>query len=376
MAKKLPTPPAVVSLIFVLFGAAGCERRPSTVLIGHLAPLNGPDRERGLAAVRGVQLAVDEINDDKDQWIAGHRIAVMHTDTKGDPTVCENQAVRLASVNKVSALIGGDTREQMARLLPVTREYGLWLVSPSGMAGTSAHASALGLSLDQKVQAIAKLLATGPKPIAVAILADSHDTGVAAAVEQLSSIVTSTQVPVTVRRFKDDKTLDQTGDQFKDTVVFFGSAKDLIAWGQKHPKPRKLIFAGDETEAQSLCEEPSLANCLALGATPAAPQTPAAKSFAENYKKQFGAAPPIDATRYYDAVRFLCRAASEAKSFTPDKLLPKLKSVTTGERLSGKYSTGPDQVAHGAVYVLQVKNGQLVDHPGIETEKDKNSSPR
>ena len=122
MAKHNPSPSWAVFAIFVLFCPPGCEHRSPTVLVGHLAALSGPERERGLAAVRGIQLAVDEINADKEQWIVGHRIAVIHADTKGDPATAENQAVRLASVNKVSALIGGDTQIEMARLAPIARE--------------------------------------------------------------------------------------------------------------------------------------------------------------------------------------------------------------------------------------------------------------
>ena len=60
---------------------------------------------------------------DKNQLVAGYRIAVVHADTKSDVTICENQAVRLATVNKVSTILGGDTREQMARLKPIAHGY-------------------------------------------------------------------------------------------------------------------------------------------------------------------------------------------------------------------------------------------------------------
>jgi ABC-type branched-subunit amino acid transport system substrate-binding protein len=371
MANKIPTPLLITLFFFTLVGVTGCERKPGTVLVGHLTVLSGPDSESGRAAVCGVKLAVDEINADPQQWIAGNRIAVMHADTKDDSGIYESQAVRMAVINKVTAFVGGETREQMVRLLPVAREYSLTIVSPSGTAGANSNAVALGLSLNQKVNAIAKFLGTEPNSANTVILADSRDSGLAAAADQLSSRLSASVVAIPIRLYKDKETLQQIHGKSDGSIVFFGSAKDLIAWkkskmkwwdtGTKWPL---MIFAGDETEAEKLCREPAVTDCLILSSTPATPP----KSFSEKYKKAFGTDPPTNASRYYDAVQFLCHGAREAKGLTNEKLLPKLRGISPGQRLSGKFSVGPDQVAQGDVFVLQVKDGRLFDYKRIEVE--------
>ena len=111
-----------------------------------------------------------------------------------------------------------------------------------------------------------------------------------------------------------------------------------------------------------------------LSAIPAIPQTPAAKSFWERYRKQFSCDPPLEAARAYDAVRFLSQAAREAKSLTFEKLAPKLKAVQNGDRLSGAYAIGADQGARGTAYILKIDNGRVVDHSQFTPAAEKKSS--
>ncbi len=352
--------------------AVGCERRPSTVLIGHLAPLGGADRERGLAAVRGVQLAVETINADKDQLVAGYRIAVLHADTKSELTTCENQAVRLATINKVSTIIGGDTREQMARLKPIAREYNVTMIGPAGGAGSSTNLFGLGVSLDQRVETIAAMLGKQPKESKTLIMVDRRDTEMTAAADRLAETLRATIPAIDVLAFKDRNELyPALQRKALDIVLYFGTASDLTVVAKAIAKPRMMIYAGDEADWHQLAGEPAANDCFVLGSMPAKPATDADKAFATAYQSRFAEQPTMEARRYWNAIQVLCTAIREAKSLNADKLVPKLRAMKTGERLSGSFSMGPDQIARGPVYVLQIKNGQLVDHERIEPAPDK-----
>src|SRR5437867_3968583 len=87
---------------------AGCASRvpPEPIYIGHLAPRSGADKEVGKQAEQGIVLAIEEARDN-DDLIAGRPVAVVHADSRGDGKVLEREAVRLATVNKVAALLGG-----------------------------------------------------------------------------------------------------------------------------------------------------------------------------------------------------------------------------------------------------------------------------
>ncbi len=367
-----PSPRVILFALFVLTSAFGCERRPSTVLIGHLAPMSGADRERGLAAVRGVQLAVETINADKNQLVAGYRIAVLHADTKSDLTTCENQAVRLATINKVSTIIGGDTREQMARLKPVARDYNVTIVGPAGGAGSSSNLFGLGVSLDQRVEAIAALLAKQPKESKLLLMVDRRDAELTAAADRLADAIRAHIPSIEALPFKDrNEFYPSLQRKPLDIVLYFGTAQDLAVVAKAIAKPRMMLYAGDEADWHHLLNEPSSDGCFVLGSMPATPVADADKAFMTAYQSRFAEPPTMEARRYWDALQVPCAAIREAKSLQADKLVPKLRELKTGARLSGPFVIGPDQVARGPVFVLQIKNGQLVDHERIEPTPDK-----
>src|SRR3954464_6546514 len=112
-------------LLAAVLCGSGCDRRGEPHYLGHIAALTGPQRERGQQAMRGVQLAVEEIDADSEQWVAGRTIAVLHADGPGEPERPPAQALRLATVNHVEALIGGTSRAEALQLAPVLREHPL-----------------------------------------------------------------------------------------------------------------------------------------------------------------------------------------------------------------------------------------------------------
>src|SRR6516164_3878389 len=80
----------------------GCSSRSGNdaILIGHIAPMSTPAGEH---AKQGILLAVKEANDpDKG---AGQKVTVLHVDSHGDPAIAQAEAVRVAGVNKVAAVL-------------------------------------------------------------------------------------------------------------------------------------------------------------------------------------------------------------------------------------------------------------------------------
>src|SRR5712692_10186987 len=95
--------------LLVLGAVMGCHRGPdpTPVLIGHLAPFSGPDKRIGEHAKQAILLAVEETNKEENR-IAGRRVAVLHPDYPPDePDKLQPLAVRLVTVNKAVALLGG-----------------------------------------------------------------------------------------------------------------------------------------------------------------------------------------------------------------------------------------------------------------------------
>src|SRR5205823_2676801 len=101
-------------LLCAVLTLTGCSNTsPSPVFVGHV--VSHLDRNGGESSARGIRLAVMEANKNPDKG-AGRQVKVIHTDTLGKLEAFEGEAVRLVAVNRVAALLGGTTVEEVERL--------------------------------------------------------------------------------------------------------------------------------------------------------------------------------------------------------------------------------------------------------------------
>ena len=96
--SSIRRPPAWLLASLLL---AGCSHSTPTepIVVGHLAPLSGPDKLIGEHARQGIILAVEEVNGDGEK-VNGRRVEVVHVDDRGAPAAAGDQAVRLIAVNR------------------------------------------------------------------------------------------------------------------------------------------------------------------------------------------------------------------------------------------------------------------------------------
>src|SRR5689334_11742748 len=101
-----------VMLVALLMLGCGRSSTPTPIVVGHVADLSGPGRKAGEQASRGIRLALEDIN--KDATL--RPIVVRHVDTQGKIEAFESQSVRLATMNRIAALLGGTTAEEVVRM--------------------------------------------------------------------------------------------------------------------------------------------------------------------------------------------------------------------------------------------------------------------
>ena len=89
--------------------AAGCASRrdPEPVWVGHVAPLTGPERGRAESARRGIMLAVEEINVNREGKI---HLKIRHADGARDARA---ETVRLLAVNRVAPVMSAANAGQI-----------------------------------------------------------------------------------------------------------------------------------------------------------------------------------------------------------------------------------------------------------------------
>jgi ABC-type branched-subunit amino acid transport system substrate-binding protein len=332
------------SRLFVLIGlalVAGCDRRPTEpTVFGHPVALTGAGREEGLACLRGVQLAVEEVNADPALQIAGKKVAVIHADTASKPENVGQQAVRLVVVNRAVGLIGGVTGAESRSLAEAAQLYGVPLIGASGYAGGKS-AFSLGASPAERVRAIDTVLGNKPDAPGLLILVDNRSTRLSQAAEGLAASWQKRG------RKAEILPLPEPGPApavpAGTIVVFLSSAAELARFA--FPAER-IVFAGDESEADRL---PAGTKYVAVYGPEA---TPARDAFAAKYRERFSAEPPTVAMQMYDSARTLFAAGRDARGF----VMPRFREVMRTEsfdRLLGKLTFNEENLARRPVFILQ-----------------------
>jgi|GEM_PF-3093829 len=100
--------------------------------LGLIAPLTGTHQNGGLSMERGVELAVNTINDSG--GIDGTKINLLVLNDANDPAVCREVAKNLILKEKVDALIGPYSSECCLAIMDIVNEYQVPLITPVAMA--------------------------------------------------------------------------------------------------------------------------------------------------------------------------------------------------------------------------------------------------
>src|SRR5437762_2745471 len=102
MAKTQRRRNLVIAAITALVAANGCSSRSGTgssLQLGAILPLTGDVASYGVAAKRGIDLAVDDVNNHG--GVAGRTIRVIYEDDQGQSSKTISAMQKLTSLDKV-----------------------------------------------------------------------------------------------------------------------------------------------------------------------------------------------------------------------------------------------------------------------------------
>jgi branched-chain amino acid transport system substrate-binding protein len=380
-----------VGLALLAGGCAGSRETPP-VLVGHVATLTGSDREHGEQAARGIRLAVKEA----DKGAGGDGpppIKVLHADAKGDPQAFEAEAVRLAAVNRVAALLGGATAQEVERL-----DRGLVLVSPCGtrtrsmsefvfltgltpaargqalacfalrqqvVAGLAASLAALaapgGLALVQTPSAVTPDSALSSGALIIVDERREHSLRVA---DAFAKTLTAAGVePVHRWRYKvnaaDLKELPPLVQKGRpSTVLVAGDA--AAVWQLRHVLPEVPFFFAD---AEDGLHPPHYRPDLAGGVYAVTPfvadsDTPRARAFTEKYRTAFHEDPDAAAALAYEGAGLLFAALRESGDAADRAALrANLGKLREFPGLNGPLTFDAEQTLSRQAFIILLKAG-------------------
>jgi branched-chain amino acid transport system substrate-binding protein len=357
-----------VILALLLAACAGCSRGGSTepLWLGHVAPMSGADKAAGDHARQGVRIAVEGLNN-SEGLVLGRKIAVRHADAKTDARNAEAEAVRLASVNHVIALLGGTDTLQAEQIARGAESAGVPAVLQAPLLATNDNAYSIVPSLARRGQVLGKYAATSAKWNSIAILMDERSRTAGPVVDAFVK-----EFPQAgARRFsfkKADESAAKNGDPLTDAlanvaaakaqaVLFAGSAADLPrvrAELLKALPAATIVFAGDQGDILDNARD----GIVMATSYVASDETSANQAFVAKYQEQFHEPPDVNAALAYDGTQLLADVVRKAGTTNAAKLREVLQQLESFESVTGTARFGKDRHARRPLFVVQIENGR------------------
>jgi branched-chain amino acid transport system substrate-binding protein len=340
----------------VLCVAAGCNATPAPLVIGHVAPLTGPDKETAEQAANGIRLAVEDYTAETASQKSARPIVVRHADDKGDPDATEGQAVRLAALNRALVLLGGTEVAEVVRL----DRAGALLFSPIGQRAKSMSDLVVvtGLSPAQRGKALAQYLNDTVKPKDTILLVEpGEDTSAteAAFAAAWSELKHSAPARQEIGDPASDAVKKWIEDVPNDTLpIVIASPAVLKTLALETPlRERPLAYAGPEIARRPLKERTSPLYLVTAFAGDKAAE------FAKRYEAKFQCPAEPHAALAYDDARMAIDVLKKGPQ-VPTKLRDDLNARKEFAGLTGTYKIA-DGVVERPAFAGRLDQGSFFD---------------
>lgn len=345
--------------------SAGCDKS-----IAFFGALTGPAAGLGQQILNGVQLAVDQHNED-----AECEVGLEEYDSQGNPDQAPQLATQAAGDESVIGIVGPAFSGESAAAGPIFAEAGLPTITPSGTNPTLADNGwdtfhrILGNDASQGPAAATYIKDTiGAK--AVFVMDDASEYGAG-----LAEIVKSDLGDVVVG----EDTIQAGDTDFSPSVTKVKSSKaDTLFFGGYYAEAGLLIsqlrdggWNGTFVVADGVKDpgyidgakdaaEGTVITCPCIP-----PEDPAVAEFASAYEADFGAAPGTYTAEAYDAANVFLAGIDEG-SDERDSMLEFVNSYDEPGITKQIKFDEKGEVADIKIYAYKVEGGEIVSDAEIE----------
>jgi branched-chain amino acid transport system substrate-binding protein len=325
----------------------GANPQQQEVRIGLLSPLTGPDGPAGQEAAHGAELAALVINPGGSApvplagrglpGLGGARIRIVQADTRGDPQRAVEQAISLASQQRVTGIVGADSSDSTAGASERTERIGVPFI---GAVATADFLTERGLEWFFRVAPTDSMFAQagldvlqqsrrrGVRRLGILNAADNASNEAATAFRRLAGQAND-QV-ASVANFASGSSPEQVLPSLSkvrganpDAVIGVAArqndARALLAADQSGGVHSVSLTTGPGFTAQAIRQAVSGADVLHSTAWSLdfASRNPAAKAIADLYLKRFKSPMTDVAAETFTATIALAQAIDAARSVNP-----------------------------------------------------------
>jgi branched-chain amino acid transport system substrate-binding protein len=334
-------------LILAVLPVAGCSNKgeEEPLYLGHVAPFSKADRIVGEHTRRGMRLAIEKANEE-DNRIVGRRVAVVHADSRGETNLARGEAIRLVTVNRVLAILGGEPAgaDELAAALQL---YSVPYVTPSPLLNPAPRDGILSLDVDPafRGEVLARFADKVLEADKVVVLVDERPLCAAVATAFARKWrATGNNKQVQTFNYDADEDADKLVRRVREAkatvLVFAGTAREFAqarAALDNAMLKLTLVFAGTSDEWARLLADADAGHDV-YGATPySLPHlSEGGKKFLKGYRARNHEDPDYFACAGYEIVSVVVQGLRDTRGVSGTRLREELSQEREFEGLTGK----------------------------------------
>lgn len=359
-------------VILMFLANTHCQKSSDEILLGGVFALSGSQASFGASVKSGVDMALQKVN--ASGGVLGKQIRVVGLDDQSKPEEAATVITRLATQDKVVAVIGDVASSNSLAMAPIAQSHKLPFVSP---ASTNPKVTQIGDYIFRicfidpfQGTVMAKFASQSLKVSRVAVLRDiksDYSMGLAdyfakTFQEQGGQIVADQSYSEGDVDFKSQLTSIKSQNPEAIFLPGYYTEVGLIARQAREIGLNVPLLGGDGWDSAKLLEiggEALNGNYFSNHYSQDDPN-PVTQAFIAEYRKQYGSAPDAMAVLGYDTLLIVVDAIARAGSTAPEAIRDALSKTTDFVGASGKTSINAQRDAVKPAVVLQIQDGRFV----------------
>jgi branched-chain amino acid transport system substrate-binding protein len=370
----------LLGLITVLLATFACERRggpgaggaTGPIVVGYYGDLTGRTSNFGQSTKRGVEMAVDEIN--QAGGINGRQIQILSEDDEGRPEKAATVVTKLIDQDRVIALVGEVASGNTLAAAPKAQAAKVPMISPSS---TNPAVTQVGDYISRvcfidpfQGEVMAKFAANSLKAKTAAVMLDfnsPYSRGLTeffeASFKRLGGqIVDKQSYTQGDRDYKGRLTAIRSRNPDVIYVPGYYGEVGVIAKQAQQLDIKAPMLGGDGWDAVQLWElgGNALNGSYISNHYSVDDPSPAIRKFVADYRARNGSAPDALAALGYDAMRVLADAIKRAGTTEGPQLRDAINTTKNFPGVTGTITIDADRNAVKPAVVLKLQDGKYI----------------
>ncbi|SNR56172.1 amino acid/amide ABC transporter substrate-binding protein, HAAT family [Actinomadura mexicana] len=365
-------------------GTAGGGEESGPIKIGLSTPLSGAAASLGENERRGVELAIEQVNDGAGLF-GGRKLRLAAEDNACNPTEGASSLTKLITKQRVSAVIGALCSGVTLSAMPLAKRHRVpFIVSTSTSPDITTASGKGGNEFTFRINpsdatlanALATYLASAGKIRRLAILAEDSTYGRTGA-KALSEALKQRGLGVTGIDYVPQGTADFSTQISKyrnngtQGVALYVSGADHLGFlrqaagaGLRLPMTGRVEFEGQNLQ---ILKKEQFAGSSSVYPYSSLINTPQNAKFTQAYQSRHKTPPTYESFEGYNAVMVIADAVRRAKSSDPVDIQKALVNLNMPSLTGGTVKFDDHNQAHDKAFILQLKKGDITIESDVTT---------